>query len=393
MITSRQPSLFGEDGKMSSPISPEQLDERNAIDLLALAEVPGIGFGSIRALLSAYAFDLSRVWEQNEEQLAVDLRRVRAPQPAESARQIMRRSGRLHEIATDRYRFLQSAHTSIIFKSSKNYPTRLLDLAQPPAWLFVQGDVSLLHHPAVVAVVGTRRPTADGLAAAKRASAVIATSGCVILSGLAEGIDAVGHKTAVDFGVPTIAVLGHGTDVVFPASTADLRRELVERGGAVVSEYLPRDSYLAERFVQRNRIQAALSGAVGVVEGQSRSGTAHTVRFARKAARPLFGVHLGELLGAVQQDLLRDLAVEGDPVFDLENSDGRNQLRAFLGQVFGESSQVQQRPRIFNGLIDTVARVARDYDATEEDFNYLVEQIRQIQGGRTDASQGGNPRS
>jgi hypothetical protein len=110
-----------------------------------------------------------------------------------------------------------------------------------------------------------------------------------LVSGLANGIDAVAHQAALRDGVRNVAFLGHGIDVVFPAETADIRARIVSAGGAVASEYLPGEHYRKAQFVQRNRLQAALADIVVAAEGQRTGGTAHTVRFAATYRRPIIG--------------------------------------------------------------------------------------------------------
>ncbi len=241
--------------------------------------------------------------------------------------------------------------------------------------------MNVLHDPTIVGVVGTRKPTEAGVLATKRLSTLLVRAGCVIVSGLAEGIDATAQQVAVDYGTPTVAVLGHGIDVVYPQSTSGLRREIVERGGAVVSEYLPSDTVTKERFVQRNRIQAGLSHAVAVVEGQSKSGTAHTVRFTAELSRPLFGARLGDAVSIPEQELLQDLQQKHNaPVFDIEFAEGRSALGDFLKAHLALKAP-KDRPRVgrlFQGVFDEIHRVASSRRATDRDFDWLVKNIERL---------------
>lgn len=365
----------------------------NAVSLLALSKVSGVGFVTIRALYEAYGGDLKQVWLANGDELYEHLKSARTPQPTEVVKQIRKNPKQLVDAAREQYQFLKARRkTSIIFRDTSEYPASLYSLADPPTWLFVEGEPKILLDPRVVAVVGTRNPTDQGLEAARRLSVTLARMGCVILSGLAEGIDAAAHQTAVDYGAPTVAVLGHGIDVVFPASTSRLRREIVDSGGAVISEYLPGDTYLKARFVQRNRIQAALSKAVAIVEGQVKSGTAHTMRFAHQMERDLFGVRLGPDAQTPQQGLHRELQRLGYPVLDLDDSEGREGLRVYVQSLFPQLELWSKAgsPRLFRGLLHEISRLAHDYDATGEDFDWLTEQINQLRPQETtsDADQG-----
>jgi DNA processing protein len=369
-----QPGLFKESEAKTQP-------SENAIHLLALTDVSGVGFATARSLSEAFEGDLARVWATESDELLSVLRKARTPHPTQVIRQIRSRSKELVAGARERYHFLTvRRQLSIHFRGSESYPRKLLDLPNPPPWLFVEGNVGRLNGDGLVAVIGTRTPTVSGLEAAKRLSVALVSSGATILSGLAEGIDEIGHKTAVDHGAPTVAVLGHGIDVVFPAATSGLRRQIVDTGGAVVSEYLPRDTYTGERFVQRNRIQAALSTAVAVVEGRHKSGTAHTVRFARQLKRELFGVRIGEPMETPQQELLCELAQSGDRVFNLDQSNDVDQLRVYLKQrlPLQPENNRASRPRLFRGLVADIERIVKEYDASDADLQWLIDHIRRL---------------
>lgn len=365
--------LFGNSDP--APFSPE-----NEISLLALAQIKGVGFTTVRTIFDTYHGNLSQVWGANSEDLRILLQRARTPEQSHVISQIQTRSKMLLETAREQIQFLKMRRkTSIIFRGTDVYPESLYHLPDPPAWLFVEGNTDILYDPAIVAVIGTRDPTERGIQAAKRISLFLVGSDCIILSGLAEGVDAVGHQTAVDYGVPTIAVLGHGVDVVFPASTSGLRRQIVELGGAIVSEYLPRDTYSSERFVRRNRIQAALSGMVCVVEGRLKGGTAHTVRFARQLNREVFGARIGPPERIPQQELLEELTSKGAPVFDLEQPRDCEVLQTYLEQHLHLQARKhpQRTPRIFRNVLNEIKRLARDYDVTQDDFDWLINQIHQ----------------
>ncbi len=99
---------------------------------------------------------------------------------------------------------------------------------------------------------------------------------------MASGIDQIIHKNSLRFDIKTIAFIGTGILLNYPSGSEKLRQEIHQKGGAIVSEYLPHDSYSAANFVHRNRLQAGLARVVIPVEWQEKGGTAHTVRFAKK---------------------------------------------------------------------------------------------------------------
>ena len=113
-----------------------------------------------------------------------------------------------------------------------------------------------------------------------------------MISGLAYGIDRIVHEWCLNVGIPTVSILGTGILATYPAKHSGLADQIIAAGGLLVSEYMPQQGPSAENFVWRNRLQAALGRAVIPAEWAKKSGTAHTVRFARKLGRPVFGMSL-----------------------------------------------------------------------------------------------------
>lgn len=183
-------------------------------------------------------------------------------------------------------RLYSKKNIRIIFFNQDYYPQQLKEISEPPMWLFVEGNYQVLQN-ASVAIVGSRNATNDGLWLTKYIVATIAELGYSSISGLADGIDQQAHKESIRYDIPTIAVLGTGIDNNYPQGSEKLRKEIVSRGGAVVSEYLINQSYSANNFVRRNRIQAGLAQIVIPTEWKIKSGTAHTVNFAKTYQRYL----------------------------------------------------------------------------------------------------------
>ncbi|MFG7352949.1 DNA-processing protein DprA [Shewanella oncorhynchi] len=179
----------------------------------------------------------------------------------------------------------------VIFYDQHSFPAQLRHINNPPLWLFVQGEILNLHK-ASIAVVGSRKASDDGLWLTKFVVAALADSEIVTISGLAEGIDQKAHVESMKFSVPTVAILGTGIDSNYPKGSDLMRAEILSKGGTIVSEYLLKQSYSAENFVRRNRIQAGLANAVVPVEWKIKSGTAHTVKFAQDFKRHLIMPYL-----------------------------------------------------------------------------------------------------
>ncbi len=169
------------------------------------------------------------------------------------------------------------------------YPQRLLEIYDPPAVLWVRGATNLLEWPGI-AVVGTRAPSAYGAGMAEVLSRDLANRGLVILSGMARGVDTAAHKGALGVGGKTVAVWGTGLDVVYPKENKKMAEEIVNAGGAIVSEY-PLGTFPApQNFPIRNRTLSGISVGVLVIEGSEYSGTRITARCAMEQNRDVYAV-------------------------------------------------------------------------------------------------------
>ncbi len=180
---------------------------------------------------------------------------------------------------------------SLLFKRETRFPNKLSSIPDSPEWIFVQGNIDNLYAPAM-AIVGTRKPTDDGIFLTKFLVAALAHQKCVTVSGLALGIDQTAHIESLRYGIPTIAVLGTGICENYPRGSESLRSEIIRQGGTIISEYLPNQSYSSENFVRRNRLQAALAEILFPTEWQIKSGTAHTVKFAYRYDKKIINLHM-----------------------------------------------------------------------------------------------------
>jgi len=176
-----------------------------------------------------------------------------------------------------------------IQRTSPTYPKRLLELVDPPASLFIQGDASLLNHTHCCAIVGSRRMTEYGKRVVASIIPHLVHHGIPIVSGLAFGVDAYAHELTVAQGGSPIAVLGSGIKYITPVSNESLGRS-VARQGCLVSEYPDRTVAQKYYFPARNRIIAGLSKALIVVEGTETSGSLITADFMLQLGRDVFAV-------------------------------------------------------------------------------------------------------
>lgn len=169
------------------------------------------------------------------------------------------------------------------------YPEMLRSIYNPPLVLFVKGELGLLNGQLSIGMVGTRRPSAYGVEAVKAIGRGVALGGAIIISGLASGLDSEAHKAALAVNGPTIACIGFGHDHCYPAGNRKLM-EIIERTGAVVSEYPPDTKPEKPYFLHRNRIIAGLSHGLVVCEARKQSGTMSTVNYAIDYGREVFAV-------------------------------------------------------------------------------------------------------
>lgn len=169
------------------------------------------------------------------------------------------------------------------------YPERLRNIYDPPAVLYLKGRDISFDDEVAVALIGSREPTAYGIAQAQRIGHDLAAQGAVVVSGLARGLDSEGIRGALRGGGTVCGVLGCGLDVVYPRGSDYLYRDVMAKG-LLVSEYPPGTPPSKERFPARNRIISGLSLGVVVVEGGCNSGTQITARAALDQGRDAFCV-------------------------------------------------------------------------------------------------------
>lgn len=179
---------------------------------------------------------------------------------------------------------------SLVPIGEPGYPKSLAMTENPPAILYVRGNPSILDQLPGVAVVGSREVSSNGLEITKRITSQLSKAGFVIVSGLAIGVDTMAHRATLQSKGLTIAVLAHGLEEAKPKQNARLGHEILENGGAWVSEYPIDRRVFKQSFVQRNRIQVGLSAGSILVEASLGSGTMTQAEFCVQAKRPMYAV-------------------------------------------------------------------------------------------------------
>ncbi len=369
----------------SQPASPDA----QRLNLLALSRVKGLGEASLKALVRAF-HDLDAVWEATPDELSQVLSGSRFRAHKDVVDQIITRQSDLREAASRDLEGFRRQGIRLVTVLDAEFPDRLRDIKDPPQWLFVQGSLDVLSIPNLVAVVGTRQASAQGIERARSVSRWLAEKGFGIVSGLAEGIDQAAHETALDYDAPTIGVMGTGILVVFPASTSHVRRQIVAQGGAIITEYLPSESYSRTRFVRRNRILAGLAYATVPIEGRPSSGTAHTYRFARDFGRVAFGVIRSSK--PTENGILQLLSEDGRPVFDLDSPQKMSELEALLTPALQDAPATRVQGLSFRTLVDEFERLLESHPVTKQDLDQLKTELDAKWKRANRGRQSGNPR-
>jgi len=171
----------------------------------------------------------------------------------------------------------------VVVYDDPRYPALLKHTHDAPAVLFVRG--TLPHLIRTVACVGTRNPSKFGIAATQGTTTALAEAGWTIVSGLAVGIDTVAHRAALQAGAPTVAIVGNGLDTVYPSTNKALAAEIVDHGGALISEQPFGEKATASNLVRRDRLQSGMSVATCVFESAADGGAMHAARAAHKYGR------------------------------------------------------------------------------------------------------------
>ena len=252
---------------------------------IALSLIPGIGPAGFAHLVRRHGTAAS-AWVAGPEGIEGLPRHLEAIAPDFRAlwRENPRELARMVATATER------VGGRVVTALDDDYPPALLTLEPRPPTLYVAGALVAFTQRAV-AIVGTRRASGYGLATATELSSELAAAGVVVVSGLALGIDGAAHRAAVADGRPTIAVLPSALDRVYPPRHRDLARDIVQSGGALVTEVPIGASVGRPDFARRNRVIAGLAEAVVVVEAPDRSGALLTAAAAIAiGARELYAV-------------------------------------------------------------------------------------------------------
>ena len=211
------------------------------------------------------------------------------------------------------YERMQAQGIRCLTWNDENYPRHLKNIEQPPPVMYVRGEM-LPEDDWAVAIVGTRKVTSYGRQVAEEVATFLAQNHVTVVSGLARGVDAIAHQSALKAGGRTIAVLGSGVDRIYPPENRRLAEEMIAQG-ALVSDYPPGTAPDGTNFPPRNRIISGLALAVVIVEAGVTSGALITATFAAEQGREVFSVP-GSILAPQSKGTNRLIQDGAQPLLD-----------------------------------------------------------------------------
>lgn len=328
---------------------------KNIAFLLALHTVEGLGPIRLKKLVDHFG-DPKLIWLENRK----TLKELSVPEGVidklEQARQ---------EIDPDKL-VAQYQQTEINWLTifDEDYPPTLKQIYDPPVLFYFKGEIKRRDNQAI-AVVGTRKVTGYGRAVTEKFTYDLATAGLTIVSGLARGVDSIAHRTAIDAGGRTIAVLGGGLNKIFPPENVSLVKKIIAGSGAVISEFPPDYPSLPGNFPTRNRIIAGMSRAVLVTEAAEDSGSLITARLALECGREVFAIPgpITSNLSKGPADLIKEGATLAFEPADLLQGLGIDQ------PIKTVTIKVDQLSSIEQAILKSL----------EEDSKHIDELVRQLQ--------------
>ena len=190
------------------------------------------------------------------------------------------------EKAEEQLHFIEKNNVEVLFYADENYPKRLRNCYDAPLILYYKGTANL-NHKRIVSIVGTRNATPYGKLLCKQLVEALQPYQVVVMSGLAHGIDAIAHKESLNNGIPTVGVLGHGLDRIYPAVHKELTKKMVHNGG-LLTEFLPGTTPDRENFPKRNRIIAGIADVTIVVEASLKGGALITAEIANSYNKDVY---------------------------------------------------------------------------------------------------------
>ena len=320
---------------------------------IALSLIKGIGPKLARNLI-AYLGSESALFEEKLPTLA------KVPGIGSALEQLLRNIDRNDVLkkAEKECLFIEKHHITPVFFSEPTYPGRLSFCDDAPLMVYIHGKICY-DAPKTISIVGTRKPTDNGIELCEKliADLAIRHPGTLIISGLAYGIDIAAHSAALKNGLPTIGVLAHGLDRIYPPGHRNTAREMIKEG-ALLTEFMSGTQPDKHNFVQRNRVIAGLSDATVVVQSARKGGALITAELARDYNRDVLtfpGRPGDEFSAGCNQIIKSNIAALIESVEDLEYALGweieSKQPQTVQGNLFA-TIETEDQQTIMENLIE-----------------------------------------
>ncbi len=262
--------------------SSNKLD-KDLIYKIGIGLLPGVGIITAKKLI-AYLGSIEAVFKSTKSQL------MKVPDVGSVVADNIVKQDILAR-AEQELKFIERYKINPVFFTDKNYPERLKNCIDSPLILFVKGN-NCFNEQKIISIVGTRNATDYGKAFTEKLIADIAEKHpeTIIVSGLAYGIDIYSHKAALANNLKTLAVLGHGLDKMYPSVHKKYAKEILEKDGALITEFMSESNPDKQNFVKRNRIVAGISDATIVIESGRKGGSLITAEIANSYNRDVFAL-------------------------------------------------------------------------------------------------------
>ena len=255
---------------------------------------------------------------------------------------------------------------SFVTMEDASYPDKLRNIFDKPYGLYYVGKIPSFER--AVSIVGARRCSAYGKRLALQIGDKLGQNGYTVISGMARGIDAYGHKGCIDAGGKTVAVLGSGCDVIYPTENRLLYEEILSSDGAIISEYQMGTSPVAMNFPRRNRIVSALSDIVVVIEAREKSGSLITADFALEQGKDIY-VTPGRIGDTLSTGTNKLIAQGAGIIYDTDQF--INDLQNFYG-LNSKTSKTEKKPKII--LTEEQKKVYKLFDDYPKSISTVLEE-------------------
>lgn len=246
---------------------------------IAFHQIKGIGPRVVRLIMQEFD-SISEIYDMNESELSefISKKTIRD--------KILNKE--YFDIGEKEYKFCEKNDVEVLFYKDKKFPARLNFHEGSPTLLFYRGSADL-NARKIVGIVGTRNPSNHGKIRCEKIVKELKNHNCIIVSGLAYGIDITSHKAALENKMETIAVMGSGHDKIYPGHHKSVAKSMISQGG-ILTEFLSGTEIIREMFPMRNRVVAAMSDAIIVVESARKGGSLITAEFANEYGKDVFAV-------------------------------------------------------------------------------------------------------